>query len=506
MIYVDLLLKESRISDLIEKYPNVDITSIKQKLSPKEEKYIPWIVKYVDFGYEEDYLIELVMFFVDHKMKKDIYSMKPSNIEDMKKFIVYKNTLTAPDDAIVLFEDQNYILYHITTQRASCDIGKGTKWCVAATKTQNYFEYYNKLNVELYFIIRKKKQNDGYDKVAFAKTGNTFEYFNSSDVSLLAKWVEFVYGKEYFDFFKKIINNYSLKLNPLSKFFMNPTKFGLKIIKTINQDLSDQQSFKYFNLFESLLSEDEKNDYQYYNLLSNLIKLSSANFLFNSDILIEYQVLLHYDKGTILYKIKNEISDEEREKIFRRNPMLKYELLFSYYQDFYNKLYESNEYYFEMGSFLKFLKKFIKNFSSKQELEQFLKYTFNFSLSSRENFIFSSYFKNFLYLIEDDEESKEMICSMWFHDRDYLEEIFFPFYYFKNGAELFVKLFLLNAYTYEPKEIFYDMTKISHPNKNLIIKKIYKLFTIIKKERPREFYRFEDLYYRLGDYIATNKL
>lgn len=61
-------------------------------------------------------------------------------------------------DADVIFDEGDIIVVHPKTENASCHYGKGSKWCIAATETENYFNSYSGRNIEFYFVIDRQKQ------------------------------------------------------------------------------------------------------------------------------------------------------------------------------------------------------------------------------------------------------------------------------------------------------------------------------------------------------------
>lgn len=63
----------------------------------------------------------------------------------------------AEKDAEKVYNSENYMIVVPKTQEASCAYGRGTRWCTAATGSQNYFNQYNSQG-PLYIIINKKNQ------------------------------------------------------------------------------------------------------------------------------------------------------------------------------------------------------------------------------------------------------------------------------------------------------------------------------------------------------------
>jgi hypothetical protein len=73
----------------------------------------------------------------------EISTSKTSEIKDIKKNEVEK-----------VFENSGWLIMIPKTERASCLIGKGTKWCTAADQSNNMFDHYNE-DGPLYVMVDK---------------------------------------------------------------------------------------------------------------------------------------------------------------------------------------------------------------------------------------------------------------------------------------------------------------------------------------------------------------
>jgi hypothetical protein len=73
------------------------------------------------------------------------------------------------------------------SEAASCVYGKGTEWCISATKSKNYFVQYTQQGAVFFFLINKKETDPQYQKIAvaaFAPEGNeklSFEIYDATD-------------------------------------------------------------------------------------------------------------------------------------------------------------------------------------------------------------------------------------------------------------------------------------------------------------------------------------
>ena len=106
--------------------------------------------------------------------KKDIYNTNHypnlASIErcvEKAEEVKEEKTFNREDHVDVIFENDEYILVHPFTLRGSQKYGKNTKWCTSTSNKQNnYFNTYKQNNF-LFYLVRKKLNNNRWDKVAF---------------------------------------------------------------------------------------------------------------------------------------------------------------------------------------------------------------------------------------------------------------------------------------------------------------------------------------------------
>lgn len=67
------------------------------------------------------------------------------------------------DGAEVLHEDDDVKVYHVKSSQASCELGKGTRWCVSADRN-NMFNQYNSDSPLIMFHDKKGKMNQHLDE------------------------------------------------------------------------------------------------------------------------------------------------------------------------------------------------------------------------------------------------------------------------------------------------------------------------------------------------------
>ncbi len=86
--------------------------------------------------------------------------------------------------ASILQDDEDFFIIRPETKEASCFFGKKTKWCISATRSQNYYDSYTNQGKAFYFILNKNLNDDSkYRKIAlvYDKNGEFEEFFDVED-------------------------------------------------------------------------------------------------------------------------------------------------------------------------------------------------------------------------------------------------------------------------------------------------------------------------------------
>ena len=59
----------------------------------------------------------------------------------------------AKSETEVLESGDDYMMVRPTTKEGSCYFGQGTRWCISATQSQNYFDSYTSEGKGFYFVF-----------------------------------------------------------------------------------------------------------------------------------------------------------------------------------------------------------------------------------------------------------------------------------------------------------------------------------------------------------------
>lgn len=200
--FIRVLLTEGRLDDVKAKYPSRTntIESLASADPSGNLKYLSWMATRVidDLEREAD-VVSLIQKF--HQLLprikyKDINSYK--SLEDVRWAVdevsgpsETQRRQVAKNDGETIYNDGRFVIVVPHSKEAACHYGMGTKWCISATQSKNYYASYTVRGIGFYFVIdRNSKPPDPLYKVAFAfglglpkeRQWNSVEIFDAEDV------------------------------------------------------------------------------------------------------------------------------------------------------------------------------------------------------------------------------------------------------------------------------------------------------------------------------------
>jgi len=106
---------------------------------------------------------------------------------DRAKELKKREKTQAGEESTIVMDNDSYTMLRPTTAHASCYYGKGTKWCISATQSSNYFDEYTNDGKSFYFVFFANISNiNPFKKIALVVgyDGTYEEAFNAEDDSL----------------------------------------------------------------------------------------------------------------------------------------------------------------------------------------------------------------------------------------------------------------------------------------------------------------------------------
>lgn len=175
----------SKVDELRIKYPKVTKATFNKLVDADftpTKKYLEFMLKtwnnkdkmmiYVTTSV----IIDLVKQFdslLPYIDNKDIYSSAYADLSLLQYVIENaekekeEKSFVREDNAVVLLENDKYLLIQPTTHRGSLKYGAATKWCTAAKKDPNTFLRYVKNGFLVYLVDKTGERGSNYTKVAF---------------------------------------------------------------------------------------------------------------------------------------------------------------------------------------------------------------------------------------------------------------------------------------------------------------------------------------------------
>ena len=174
------VLFEGRIDDARDAFPDLEEEVfddiVANQPAGSNNKYLMWTTRQVDKMMAVDpdpqavrIVIQAVRLFdgsAQRLKQRDINQYEDVDaIEKAVKELGDKKTKSqeikqARADTDVIYQDDRFLVLRPHTTEASCKYGTGTKWCIAATGSYNYFTSYSTNNNKFYFVIDKKETSN----------------------------------------------------------------------------------------------------------------------------------------------------------------------------------------------------------------------------------------------------------------------------------------------------------------------------------------------------------
>ena len=161
------------------------------------------------------------------------------------------------NDYEVLIKTNEYVLYKPNSEAASCKLGKGTKWCTAATQGTNHFNEYRDQG-ELYYIHTRLPHP--FDKIAIFiyNHPDVYEIFNSQNKHMRKSEVVANLGFEHtVDIFFKIgldVEDDSVTYTAYMTELVDREQFLDAVEEDADSTLESNNIFEYMNVFADIIS------------------------------------------------------------------------------------------------------------------------------------------------------------------------------------------------------------------------------------------------------------
>jgi hypothetical protein len=204
-------INPDQILNLVE----IIVAAIEEKDPTNHKEYTPWLVRMYSKGgvkYEDLNRMNMLGLY-DVGKKRKIIRPEHKDINKFKTYQEFENVMfnnypfdefeeEEPKDKSIakkVFENEEVLIVIPENEAAACKYGKGTRWCTAATRGENYFNQYNKKGF-LYILIPKHPKYKGEKYQLHFETNN---FMDENDKYIpLPRLLKKRFGKEVLEFFK----------------------------------------------------------------------------------------------------------------------------------------------------------------------------------------------------------------------------------------------------------------------------------------------------------------
>ena len=156
------------------------------ELADNIEKFHKWNQRLPKFGFSKD-----INSYKDYEALRDAINKLEEEETQAKKRGEEKKA--AFSEAHVIDDTEDYFIVRPTTTESSCFFGRGTRWCISAERTNNYFNSYTSEGKMFYFVFLKHVDpTNRYKKLAFV-LDNEYDLesvFDAEDTELDSNEIE----------------------------------------------------------------------------------------------------------------------------------------------------------------------------------------------------------------------------------------------------------------------------------------------------------------------------
>ena len=165
--------------ELIKEITNVVLGAIEDKDPTPNKAYTPWLARmYAKGGLKlEDINRDDLLGLYDIAKKRRMLKPEHNDINSFKTYRDFEGTMTISGDynlddiqnsnkqeekgqASKVYEDGDVVIIVPQDEAAACRYGRGTRWCTASTRGQNYFDQYNRQG-RMYILLPKNPEHEG---------------------------------------------------------------------------------------------------------------------------------------------------------------------------------------------------------------------------------------------------------------------------------------------------------------------------------------------------------
>jgi hypothetical protein len=151
----------------------------------------PWILKQILNNYNINNIIDTITYFyknITYFELKELNQYKTfEELQNLAKEIYNKRLANVRGDGFdrnstpLIWEDNDYFLFRVETKDACMSLGRGTTWCITM-EDEPYYKNDSEENSIFYFLIRKNRKGNEFDKVAYKINRNESNEYKDVEI------------------------------------------------------------------------------------------------------------------------------------------------------------------------------------------------------------------------------------------------------------------------------------------------------------------------------------
>lgn len=145
------------------------VTALSSNALLKKPEFLRWawkMVQQASRGEQATIVSEVFNLLLNFQEKKQRLPIEKRNINAFQKLGDLRGELEnlgasksdekkiALQGATQIYKNDQFKVYRVTTEEASCVLGRGTKWCIAATQSENMFKTYSAQHNRFCFVLK----------------------------------------------------------------------------------------------------------------------------------------------------------------------------------------------------------------------------------------------------------------------------------------------------------------------------------------------------------------
>lgn len=151
----------------------------------------PWVLKQILNNYNINNIIDTITYFyknITYFELRELNQYKTfEELQNLAKEIYNKRLANVRGEGFdrnstpLIWEDNDYFLFRVENKDACMSLGRGTTWCITM-ENEPYYKNDSEENSIFYFLIRKNRKGNEFDKIAYKINRNESNEYEGVEI------------------------------------------------------------------------------------------------------------------------------------------------------------------------------------------------------------------------------------------------------------------------------------------------------------------------------------